>query len=293
MRKIAIFGASGYLGKCIVREAIAKGVAVVAFVRDRQSFQQGEFADVETRSVCFNESSPLRGKLDDCYAIISTLGITKQKEGLSYDEVDYRINACILREAEITNVEKFMFVSVYKGDTFKEVALCKAKERFVKELSMSAVPSVVIRPTGFYSDMLDFLKMAKSGKVHLFGSGEQKLNPISGDDLAIEMLKILRNDWVSKSNQSINIGGPKTLSHSQIAKLAFLALKRPIIIKTHPDWLRKLSLMFGRLFIPQKLFGPYEFFLTAMGEDMNTDEYGTQSLYVFFKQQALKLENRT
>ncbi|MEP1445614.1 MAG: NAD(P)H-binding protein [Paraglaciecola sp.] len=293
MRKIAIFGASGYLGKCIVRAAMNKGVAVVAFVRDIERFQQGEFADVETRSVCFNSDSPLRGKLDDCYAIISTLGITKQKDGLSYDEVDYKINARILREAEITDIERFMFVSVYKGDTFKDVALCKAKERFVRELCDSTVPSVIIRPTGFYSDMLDFLKMAKSGKVHLFGSGEQKLNPISGDDLAIEMLKILQNDRGFKSNQSINIGGPKTFSHHQIAKLAFLALKRPIKIKTHPDWLRKLSLLLGRFFIPKKLFGPYEFFLTAMGEDMNTDEYGTQSLYVFFKQEALRLENRT
>jgi nucleoside-diphosphate-sugar epimerase len=134
--------------------------------------------------------------------------------------------------------------------------------------------------------MLDFLKMAKNGKVHLFGSGKQKLNPISGGDLAVEMLRLLKNDSFFKSKQSINIGGPRTLTHFEIAKLAFLALEKPTVVKMHPDWLRKLILLLGRFFVPQNIFGPYEFFFTAMGEDMNTQECGIESLYIFFKSYA-------
>lgn len=291
MKKVAIFGASGYLGKNLVRAMTQRGMPVVAFVRDKESFEQ-QFDSVETRNVCFDRSKPSNIELTDCYAVISALGITKQKEGLSYEDVDYKVNALILHEAEKFGVQKFMYVSVFKGETFKDVSLCKAKEYFVTELTRSTIPSLVIRPTGFYSDMLDFLKMAQNGKVHLFGNGKQKLNPISGNDLSIEMLRLLKNDSLFELKQSINIGGPRTLSHFEIANLAFLALDKPIVVKIHPDWLRKVILLLGRVFIPQNIFGPYEFFFTAMGEDMNTNEYGTESLYTFFRNHAQTLSKQ-
>lgn len=292
MKKVAIFGASGYLGKSLVSAMIQRGIPVVAFVRDKETFEQ-QFDCVETRKACFDSSRPSSIELNDCYAVISTLGITKQRDGLSYQDVDYQINGFILHEAEKSGVQKFMYVSVFKGETFKDVALCRAKERFVNKLTRSTLPSLVIRPTGFYSDMLDFLKMAQNGRVHLFGSGKQKLNPISGDDLAVEMLRLLKNDSLFELKQSVNIGGPRTLSHFEIAKLAFLALDKPTVVKMHPDWLRKMILLLGKVFVPPNIFGPYEFFLTAMGEDMNTKEYGIESLYAFFKSNAQTLSKQT
>lgn len=288
MKKIAIFGASGYLGKSIVKTMVKRGIPVVAYVRTKENFEQ-QFENVETRLLYLDRHEHESLKLNDCCAVISTIGITKQREGFSYAEVDYQINARILKEAEEAGVLKFMYVSVFKGETFKNVAMCKAKEHFVAKLTRSAIPSLVVRPTGFYSDMLDVLQMAEKGTVHLFGSGKQKLNPISGDDLASEMIKLLKSDSLFESNESINIGGPTTLSHYEIAKLAFLALEKPDSIKTHPDWLRKFILLLGRFFIPKNTFGPYEFFLTAMGEDMCTREYGIESLYLFFKVNARKL----
>ena len=43
-------------------------------------------------------------------------------------------------------------------------------------------------------DMKDFLKMAKTGKVYLFGDGKLKLNPIHGKDLANEVVNAIRQD---------------------------------------------------------------------------------------------------
>lgn len=291
MNKIAVFGASGYLGRNIIRNARVQNIPVVAFVRNKETFQTGEFVDIETYNIGFSRENLLFHKLRDCCAVISTVGITKQKDGLSYDDVDYQINSRILREAEKAGIQKFMYVSVFKGTLFQNVALCAAKERFVRELKASNIQALIIRPTGFYSDMLDFLNMANSGKVNLFGSGAQTINPISGKDLAIEMLKLINRSDTVHTDISLNIGGPQKFSHLQIAKLAFLALKKPASIKRYPDWVRKCAIVIGRLFLPTRTFGPYEFFLTAMGEDMSTDEHGTESLYAFFKTEARQLNN--
>ncbi len=50
----------------------------------------------------------------------------------------------------------------------RELKIMDTKERFVDFLTNSDIDSTIIRPTGFFSDMEDFLDMAKKGKVFLF-----------------------------------------------------------------------------------------------------------------------------
>ncbi|AEF03203.1 NmrA family NAD(P)-binding protein [Alteromonas naphthalenivorans] len=38
MKKVAIFGASGYLGNSLIRAVVQSGIPVVAFVRRKEAF---------------------------------------------------------------------------------------------------------------------------------------------------------------------------------------------------------------------------------------------------------------
>jgi uncharacterized protein YbjT (DUF2867 family) len=46
----------------------------------------------------------------------------------------------------------------------------------------SGMDYVIIRPTGFFSDMFMILDMARRGRVYLLGSGAGKINPIHSRD---------------------------------------------------------------------------------------------------------------
>ena len=141
----------------------------------------------------------------------------------------------------------------------------------------------IIRPNGFFSDMKDFLKMAKNGKIYLFGNGRLKLNPIHGKDLAKEVANAIRND-----KKEINIGGPDLLSQNEIAELALKANKKPTKIVYLPDWIRKFFLWSARTFTSVKTYGPIEFFLTTMVMDMEAPKFGNHRLEDFFNQEAIK-----
>ena len=110
--------------------------------------------------------------------VISTVGITRQKDGLTYMAVDYRANLNLLNEARKAGVKKFIYVSVLNGEHLTQLKICEAKEKFVNTLMNSGMDYCVIRPNGFFSDMGDFLDMAKQGRVYLFGDGKKKMNPI-------------------------------------------------------------------------------------------------------------------
>ena len=141
----------------------------------------------------------------------------------------------------------------------------------------------IIRPNGFFSDMKDFLKMAKTGKVYLFGDGKLKLNPIHGSDLAKEVINAIKND-----KNEIKIGGPDLLSQNEIAELALKAFKKPNRIIYLPDWIRKFILWSVRTFTSLKTYGPIEFFMTTMAMDMKAPQFGNYRLEDFFNEEANK-----
>jgi len=83
--------------------------------------------------------------------------------------------------------------------------------------------------------MGEFLKMAKGGKIYLFGDGKLKHNPIHGEDLAKVIV-----DSISQDTKEFNRGGPDLLSQNEIAELALKACGKKLRSDTYrigcEDW---------------------------------------------------------
>jgi uncharacterized protein YbjT (DUF2867 family) len=215
--------------------------------------------------------------------VYTSVGITKQKDGMTYMDVDYQGNSNLLTEAKRSNVQSFLYVSALGGENFKHLKIFEAKEKFVAELKVSGLNYTVMRPNGFFSDMRDFLDMAKGGTVYLFGDGNFKMNPISGSDLAKVCV-----DKIETSENEVNIGGPDLLTQNELAELALNAWNKKIRIVHLPDWIRKCAIWGMRAFTTPKTYGPVEFFLTLMALDNIAPKCGEQKLEVFFKKEVLK-----
>lgn len=278
--KILVAGATGYLGKYITRELLSEGFKTKIIVRNPNKI---EFGDdnliVEKAEVTRPET--LKDICKDVRVVISTVGITRQKDGLIYMDVDYRANANLIDEAKKSGVEKFIYVSVLNGEKLRHLKICEAKEKLGDYLKSSGLDYCIVRPSGFFSDMGDFLKMAEGGRVYLFGDGKFKINPIHGEDLAKAVVETIHND-----KKEIDIGGCRVFSHNDIAELALNAYSKPVKIVHLPDWIRKFILWFLRTFTNPKFYGPLEFFMTAMAMDMQATPYGKHKLEDYFKNQV-------
>jgi uncharacterized protein YbjT (DUF2867 family) len=197
-------------------------------------------------------------------------------------DVDYQGNKNLLDEAKKNNVSKFIYISVINAHLMKDLKMIKAKELFVDELKESGLDYAVIRPTGFFSDMLEFLKMAQKGRVSLFGNGENVINPIHGSDLADVCVNSIR-----APDKEVNIGGPEVYTFRQIAELAFKVLNKNAKISSFPVWMIKIILPLMRTFTSSKRYGPVEFMMSIMTMDVVGELYGKERLEDFFKQKSL------
>ncbi|EJD6498100.1 SDR family oxidoreductase [Providencia rettgeri] len=286
MKKVLVAGATGYLGQYLVAELKKQGYWVRALVR-RQN-QQGLVASADHIYVGeVTEPNTLHGVTEGIDVVISAVGITRQKEGLTYMDVDYQGNINLLDEAIADEVKQFVYVSAIDGDKNRHLKIFEAKERFADELKQSSLSSIIVRPNGYFSDMGDFLKMAASGRVYLFGDGHVQINPISGKDLAEFIVKALNQ---GQARQELSVGGPEVLSLNDIANCAAQALGQDIKISYLPDWVRRGSIFAVRHFTPQKFYGPIEFFLTFMGESHLGEPVGGDRLEDFYRNEVNMLK---
>jgi len=278
-KRVLVAGASGYLGGFAVREFKSRGCIVRALVRSAGKSEKirehidelffGEITDPES----------IRGACDNLDAVFSTVGITRQKDGLTYMDVDYQGNLNLLREAIEACVEKFVYVSVFNAEKLEDLKIVRAKRRFEEALKESSMDYTIVRPNGFFSDMLDYLEMARKGRGWVFGSGQNRINPIHGRDLAEVCAIALESD-----ETLIDAGGPEILTHNQILSEAFDVMAKPVKISRVPIWARDLVLKGLRLFTSVRTYGPLEFFMTVLATDMVAPKTGQHRLRSFFEQ---------
>ncbi len=281
MKRVFVAGATGYLGRYLCAEYRNRGWHVTALVR-RKSTATDLQADVLIEAEATWPES-LTGIMSDIDLVVSALGITRQADGVGYWDVDYQANVNLLEEAQRSNVAHFAFVHVLNADRMENVPLVAAKSAFVRKLQLAPVKSTVIAPTGYFSDMADFLTMAKAGRVWLFGTGLQRINPIHGADLAAATF-----DAISRQEPWCEVGGPDTFTHDDLANLCFDLLDKPARITHLPDLLRRIIIRVLPRIAPRRIAGPAQFFLNAIAMNMTAPPHGTHHLADHLKSAATK-----
>lgn len=286
MKKVLVAGATGYLGKHLLERLKNMDFETIALARNAKKLDGIPVDAIIEAEVTQPET--LHGILNDIDYLISTVGITRQKEGLTYMDVDFQANLNLLNEAQKAGVQKFVYVSVLKGQHMKNLKMVEAKERFVDELKSSGINYAIIRPNGFFSDMTEVLDMAKKGTVYLFGNGECKGNPIHGEDLAEFIVNHL-----SDNETELEVGGPDVLTQNEIAQIAFQAVGKKPAISHIPVWVRNFTLRLMRFFTGQKVYGPIEFFMTVMTRDMLAPKVGKHHLVDFYHEKMNSIRAET
>jgi uncharacterized protein YbjT (DUF2867 family) len=90
MKKVLVAGATGYLGRFVVKAFKAKGYWVRALGRSEAKLAPiKELAD-ELFIGEVTDPGSLDGLCDGIDAVFSSVGITRQKDGLTYNDVDYQ-----------------------------------------------------------------------------------------------------------------------------------------------------------------------------------------------------------
>lgn len=224
--RVFVAGATGSVGFEVVRLAKARGCYVRTLSQSpKNAARLAGLADqVKLQDACTGVPS-----LDGIDVAVSALGASVamgNRERRGYGEVDLPANAKLLEAAQTAGVRRFVYVSAHLGAGYRDTAYIRAHESFVELLRQSGIGYSVIRPTGIFPALRDFVGMARIGLATTVGSGMARTNPVHQTDVA----ELLVENLVTGPTE-ISIGGPDVLTRREIAELAFRAMgKRPRVL---------------------------------------------------------------
>ncbi|NTW83883.1 MAG: SDR family oxidoreductase [Chlorobiaceae bacterium] len=289
-RKVLVAGASGYLGRYVVKEFSERGYQVRALVRDPDKLvSEGPNLEPPVREYVteiFTGDAVNRDSLKDtCKGVdlvFSCMGLTKPQHGVTSEQIDHLGNRALLEDALANGVKKFIYISVFNSQKMMNVDMVKTHEDFVQDLKASGIPYTVIRPAAYFSDMGMFFNMARSGHVFLFGDGSNRFNPIHGADLAKVCV-----DAVEGSDREIDIGGPEIFTYTETNIMAFEALGKQPSITHVPMWIGDVALFVTGIF-NKPMASIMSFAISVSGFDNVAPGTGSRHLKDFYRELASK-----
>ena len=290
MKKVLVAGASGYLGRYVVREFAERGYSVRALVRSPEKLAkegpnlEPPVADVVDEVVTGDatDKASLKDVCKGVDIVFSCMGLTKPQRDVTSEQIDHLGNKTLLEDALSHGVKKFIYVSVFNAEKMMDVDVVQAHERFVQDLQASGIPSTVIRPTGFFSDMGMFFSMARSGHMFLLGDGTNHVNPIHGADLAKVCV-----DAAEGSEREICVGGPDIYTFNETVTMAFEVLGKNPWITHIPMWIGDAAL-FITGFLNKPLASVMSFAVSVSQIDNVAPTTGTKHLRDFYHELAAK-----
>jgi divinyl chlorophyllide a 8-vinyl-reductase len=255
-----VAGATGYIGKSVVRESVRQGYQTIALVRDKTSKalqQQGNVkyykdaiiieCDVTNEAALLDTFRQIRSSYGPVDAILSCLA---SRSGVKKDAylIDYQATLNCLTAGRAIAVPNFVSREMAAPHFVLLSAYCvkkptlqfqQAKLQFETALtSQTDLTYTIVRPTAFFKSVSGQLEVVQSGAPFvMFGDGAiSRCNPIAESDLATYLVDSITN--VSRHNHIINLGGPDDgFTMAEQGKMLFDITGRPEKYINAPVWI--------------------------------------------------------
>jgi len=217
---ILVTGGTGFIGGHIVRALRNAGKPVRCLVREARRARELERMGCELVEGDMTEPETLRRATDGVESVVHLVAIRQGKRS-EFEQIMIRGTRDLLEETRQAGVRRFVHMSALgTTDQTKElVPYYGAKWEMEQSVQRSGLPHVIFRPSFVFGPdggiLPTFRKLAKLSPVTAIpGSGEQRIQPIWGGDVAAYFVRAL--DEEATIGRTFELGGPDIVSWNEL-----------------------------------------------------------------------------
>ena len=233
-----IFGASGQIGRNLIRSLTKNNIKVTALTRNihqkgyilKTQANPGYLDIVEGSIFDYELIQKLFSKADLC---VNLIGILFEKGKNNFTNIHIEFPKMISKLASTYKIKKFVHLSALGIENAEDSIYAQSKLKGEKEILDNFKRAVIVRPSIVYSvdDNFTTQLMTLLGLLPIFPvyyNGKTKFRPIHCSDLTNSITKIITNDI---RENIIEFAGPEELSFKEILeKLLYLIDKKRFLL---------------------------------------------------------------
>ncbi len=227
IKNVLVTGATGFVGRNIVRELLLRGYKPICLVRDAAKLRK-QHPTVDPDRITpiigsLRDEKALQHAADLSQAAIHLVGIIIERRlrGRTFDRIHVRGTINVANAAKRAGINRFLHMSALgaRPDAVSKYHQTKwTAEQYVRDTDLDWTifrPSLIHGPDGEFMQLMKrFTSKLIPPVIPYFGSGEAKLQPVYVKDVARSFVAALKND--EAIGQVIPLGGPRQYSWKQL-----------------------------------------------------------------------------
>lgn len=213
---IVVAGGTGTLGTRLVPRLAEQGLAVRVLTRDPARAKHLAIHGVEVVHGDVRDPGSVARALQGASTVISAVHGFTGPGRVSPASVDRAGNARLI-EAAARAGAAFVLVSVVGASPGHPIGLFRAKHAAEEALRAGGLPWTIVRATAFMETWGAIMgrPLQASGKILVFGRGDNPVNFVSADDVAALVSQAATSPGLH--GQILELGGPDNLTFNQVA----------------------------------------------------------------------------
>lgn len=248
MVKTLVTGGTGFIGTHIVRQLLRSRESVRVLTRNPDSLPPSRrVAGTEFYKGDVFDPTSLGAAMHGCDAVVCAVQFENAPfenpaKGQTYERVDGEGTALQVAAAKQAGVKRFIYISGAGTREGRTEPWFKAKAKAEAAVRESGMDWTIFRPSWVYgSEDRSLNKFAMFSRlspiVPIIGTGKEKIQPVFVDDVARAVALSLNQ--AKAYGKVLEMGGPETLTMTQIVQTMLLVSKRKRLVFPQPKALMK------------------------------------------------------
>ena len=255
-QKIAtIFGASGFIGRHLIRRLTEKDFRII--VATRSPYLHGSLktlgnpGQIDLEKINIFDEEKLRILIKNSHIVINLIGILYETKKQSFNSIHVKFPELLSSLCHKSNVEKLIHISAIGAKKNTNSKYLKTKFDGEECIVNNFKKFTIIRPSIVFGDEDKFFnKFASLSEIFpalpLIGGGNTKFQPIYVGDVAKSIVSILEKE---KIDQNIyEIGGPQIYTFKELIEILLKVIKKKRFLISIPFSVAKYQAKVFELF---------------------------------------------
>lgn len=279
---VTVFGASGFIGRHLVRRLAATGAIVRAAVTDveRAAFLKpmGDVGQVVLLSADIRNDAQVAQAVAGADVVINLVGILFERGARKFVAIHAEGAERVARAAKAAGVKRFVHMSALGADSESPSAYARSKAEGEMRVRQAFPEAVIFRPSVVFGPEDDFFNRFASlaqfapvlpvfagdawkieidglnSRVVPFGAGGTKFQPVYVGDVADAMMAAVEGR-MDTAGRTFELGGPRVYTMKDIMELVVREVRRNRILAPLPLWVASFMSKFLQ-FLPKPPLTP-------------------------------------